>query len=144
MLHVGWPQPCPIRRGVDLCDSQIPRLVTLYDYRAQRFVYSVSERLGLFDLPRGVSVGHFYGICTQVFQGLRYPPDMRVSLYVCSFQYCCRSADSKPSRWPWVHIRVSRSARYFAATSIRPHKPPLHDGDGYSENGTLTCVPCYC
>jgi len=58
-----------------------------------------------------------------------------VSLYVCSFQYCCNSADADPSCWPWVHIRVSRSARNFSSTTIRPHPRPSSFSAGWR------CVP---
>jgi hypothetical protein len=46
----------------------------------------------------------------------------------------------QPSRWPWIHIRVNRRARNFAATSITSQLPPLLCR---MEMGALKTAPCH-
>lgn len=141
MLHIGWPHPCPIRRGLEMFDSHFPRPLTLMSIVTYILCLSALGFQSFSWCPCRLFLGYIYasipGSSLSSGHGgfpFTFPTSSTVAILQMSNPHVSPGSTSVLAGMPNIlppHLSV-------------PFPPPLQDGDGYSEYGTMPYVPCYC
>ena len=119
-----FPYFCPLCCWVDQGDSHRSQFFYCKWHRTQRLVYSSSESFRRFIVSRGINIGPFLSIYSQVLHVFwNLIALWGLTLYASVSQYSCHSAGNVPLSFPWVHIPAISRARLFASTSqsFQPH-----------------------